>query len=180
VQPMHAPVQAPPRPHTLQNAAVNPNSLPPLPPPRRSKPSPGQPKTLKTASFVSPKISAESVDVQSGSTQSGGPSWCLMPGSSLMAVGNMDGRGGHPPTHDSFQDMTKSGAYPMQPPHPNADLEERLRYVHHQLDSLVGMKVLQGLVFLEGTSSRLQGGTLHMADLESCCLSQLLLLVCVC
>jgi hypothetical protein len=76
-------------------------------------------------------------------------------------------------THDTFADMTKQSAGPVEAPGPGAGLEERLQYVHHQLDSLAGREILQGLQLLEGSSNLLQGGAVPMsflnAFLKFCC-----------
>jgi hypothetical protein len=60
-------------------------------------------------------------------------------------------------THDTFLDMTQQST-PLQPPGPGAGAEERRQFLHRQLDSLAGREVLQGLLLLQGSSNRLQGG----------------------
>jgi hypothetical protein len=39
--------------------------------------------------------------------------------------------------------------------------------VHHQLDSLAGMEVLQGQLLLQGSSNRLQGGAVILMQRAS-------------
>jgi hypothetical protein len=60
--------------------------------------------------------------------------------------------------HDTFADLTEPTTRPLSPPPPGAGLSERMQFVHHQLDSLTGREILQGLRLLQGPSARLQGG----------------------
>jgi hypothetical protein len=62
-------------------------------------------------------------------------------------------------THDTIAEMTQQ-TRPVDPPGPGANVDERLQFIHHQLESLAGREVLQGLLFLDGSSNRLQGGAL--------------------
>jgi hypothetical protein len=62
-------------------------------------------------------------------------------------------------THDTIAGMTHDQQrIPVEPPGRGASVEERMQFIQHQLDSLAGKEVLQGLLFLEGSSNRLQGG----------------------
>jgi hypothetical protein len=72
-------------------------------------------------------------------------------------------------THDTFLDMTQQSR-PLEPPGPGAGAEERRQFLHCQLDSLSGRQVLQGLLLLQGSNNRLQGGNL-LPDLVDTCLS---------
>jgi hypothetical protein len=69
-------------------------------------------------------------------------------------------------THDTFADMTKVQSKPLVPPGPGAGIEERLLYVHRQLDSPSGREVLQGLLLLEGPGNRLQGGVVPGSNMR--------------
>jgi hypothetical protein len=62
-------------------------------------------------------------------------------------------------THDTLAEMTQQ-TRPVDAPGPGASAEERAQFIHHQLESLAGREVLQGLLFLDGSSNRLQGGAL--------------------
>jgi hypothetical protein len=71
--------------------------------------------------------------------------------------------------HDTFDNMTQQSR-PLDPPGPGAGIEERMHYLHYQLDSLAGSEVLQGLLLLEGSSNRLEGGVVHRSSV--CILQQ--------
>jgi hypothetical protein len=47
--------------------------------------------------------------------------------------------------HDTIAEMR-----PVEPPGPGTGVEEWLQVIHHQLESLAGGDVSQGLLFLEG------------------------------
>jgi hypothetical protein len=51
--------------------------------------------------------------------------------------------------HDTIAEMTKQ-MRPVEPPGPGTGVEEWLQVIHHQLESLAGGDVSQGLLFLEG------------------------------
>jgi hypothetical protein len=62
-------------------------------------------------------------------------------------------------TYDAFAEMTQQ-TRSVDPPAPGASVEERAQFIHLQLESLAmaGREVLQGPLFQEGSSNRLQGG----------------------
>jgi hypothetical protein len=66
-------------------------------------------------------------------------------------------------SHDTFVDMTEPLG-PMTAPGSGANVEERWQFLHHQLDSLAGVEILQGLLLFEGSSSRHEGGAVLLLE----------------
>jgi hypothetical protein len=117
------------------------------------------------------EATSASVDVQSATTTSAVPTVSVTTHSATAS-------GGKPAwaaeiatkTHDTFLDMTQQSRL-LEPPGPGAGAEERRQFLHRQLDSLAGKQVLQGLLLLQGSNNRLQGGNVFGPDLVDTYLS---------
>jgi hypothetical protein len=117
-----------------------------------------------------------SADVHSATTTSGGPTVSVTTRSATASAAKPAWAAEiSTKTHDTFLDMTQQSR-PLEPPGPGAGAEECRQFLHRQLDSLAGREVLQGLLLLQGSSNRLQGGKVFRAHLLLMHASALLLL----
>jgi hypothetical protein len=120
---------------------------------------------------IASEATSASADVLSASTSSAAPTLSVTTYSATASGAKPAWAAGIATrTHDTFFDMTQQSRA-LEPPVPGAGAEERQQFLHHQLDSLVGREVLQGLLLLQGSNNRLQGGNVFGPDLVGTCLS---------